>query len=80
MSRRIGCRTKDLQSDQLQLSEHSDESKQSDRLAAYAQREADSLLGIVTYNKPLAEALISDQLVHVVQTVFGVDLSFSLPG
>jgi len=29
---------------------------------------ADSL----TYDKPLAEALIGDQLVHAVQTVFGV--------
>lgn len=33
---------------------------------------ADSLSGIVTYDKPLAEALIGDQLVHAVQTVFGV--------
>ena len=39
-----------------------------------------SSLVIVTDDKPLAEALIRDQPVHAVQTIFGVELSFALPG
>ena len=35
---------------------------------------------VVTYDKPLAEALIRDQPVHAVQTIFGIELAFALPG